>query len=151
MNKLNELYKLKDIITYLNNYQILAGINYQNCDNNFPKISKFLNENQINYINIIKKNEEDGLINFTLNEMSLIPKYFDEKKNLIYIEDFEIIDEKFITFLCNKFINLPKTCVYFGLINDTIYLNINHEQRNLFEIMSFNKDNTFTFACFILR
>ena len=51
MNKLKELYNLKDIITYLNNYQILAGINYQNCDNNFPKISKFLNENQINYIN----------------------------------------------------------------------------------------------------
>ena len=58
INKLKQIYNLKDIIAYLDNNQLLSGLTYNNFDDNYPRISKFLNEKQTNYINIIKKTNQ---------------------------------------------------------------------------------------------
>ena len=57
---------------------------------------------------------------------------------------FKIIDERFANFLYNKFNNIPKNIVYFGLINNQIFLNINYEQKNYFQIMNLNTSNNFS-------
>ncbi len=68
INKLKQKYKLKEIISFLFESKQLEGITYENANQSFPKISKFLYENKPEYINSLKDLEMSGGINFTNNE-----------------------------------------------------------------------------------
>ena len=62
IEKLKDIYNLNGIISILYNCNLLTGINFQNCEQNFPQISSFLNQNYPNYINEIKNHETTGMI-----------------------------------------------------------------------------------------
>jgi hypothetical protein len=103
INKLKQIYKAKEIIRLLSDSKQLDGITYENANQNFSKISKFLNDNKPEYINSFKDLEIKGGISFTNTEGNISLKRFNNNQNLIYIEDFEIIDKEFATFLSSKF------------------------------------------------
>ena len=103
INKLKQIYKEKEIIGLLSDSKQLDGITYENANQNFPKISKFLNDNKPEYINAFKDLEIKGGISFTNTEGNISLKRFNNNQNLIYIEDFELIDKEFATFLSSKF------------------------------------------------
>ena len=103
IKKLKQIYKVEEIIAFLSDNKQLEGIAYENANQSFPKISKFLYENKPEYINSLKDLEMSGGINFTNNEGKLSFKKVNNDQNLIYIEDFEIIDNEFATFLSDKF------------------------------------------------
>ena len=103
INKLKQIYKAKEIIGLLSDSKQLDGITYENANQNFPKISKFLNDNKPEYINSFKDLEIEGGIRFTKTEGNISLKRFNNNQNLIYVEDFEIIDKEFATFLSSKF------------------------------------------------
>ena len=65
---------MKDLIRNLDSNKILDGINYQNFNENYPKISIFLNKYQINYIDSIKNLKIQGGIKFDEYESSLVAK-----------------------------------------------------------------------------
>ena len=50
IEKLKDIYNLNGIISILYNCNLLTGINFQNCEQSFPQISSFLNQNYPNYI-----------------------------------------------------------------------------------------------------
>ena len=90
INKLKQIYKAKEITILLSDSKQLDGITYENANQNFPKISKFLNDNKPEYINSFKDLEIKGGISFTNTERNISLKRFNNNQNLIYIEDFEI-------------------------------------------------------------
>ena len=65
INKLKQIYKAKEIIALLSDSEQLVGITYENANQNFPKISKFLNDNKPEYINSFKNLEIKVRIIFT--------------------------------------------------------------------------------------
>ena len=69
-------------------------------------------------------------------------KNIPNQTNLKYIDDFEIIDREFASFLENKFTGsllLPK--VVYSLIKNKILLEVIIEQSYIFEIVSINPES----------
>ena len=62
---------MKRLIDILANNNLLNGVDYENSDINFPKISEFLNKNAIDYINNIKKYESQGITKLEENEKAI--------------------------------------------------------------------------------
>ena len=102
-NKLKEIYQLKKVIPFLEENQVLIGINYQNFNTNYEIISNYLKAYQSNYINSIQQLEVQGKIIFNKNEETFVLNNIKGEKNLIYIKNFEIIDKEFASFLIHKF------------------------------------------------
>ena len=98
INKLKRNYNLNGVISYLNNNQQLNEINYQNFNENYSKISEFLNKNQTNYINKIKQIERQSTNKFNEQEGSLVLKKLNNN-GLKYIDNIEIIDKDFVNYL----------------------------------------------------
>ena len=144
INKLKQLYELKKILKYLETNGVLVGITYHNFDGNYSKILNYLNNNKKDYINAIKNFETPGVINFTQNEISLVPKIYQGNKNLGYLDEIEIINTDFASFLYNKYKNIIMPSVNFVKIENKIFLNINYLQQNFYEIMKYNSDNNLT-------
>ena len=114
-------------------------------DANYQNLSKFLNENQINYINNIRQIENKTNIKFNENEGILVIKTLNNKSNLKYIDDFEIIDRDFAEFLNRTFnntINFYK--VYYLKIENKILLIIHCNQKYIYEIANLNNDDIIT-------
>jgi len=149
INKLKQIFKLKELIINLENNQILAGITYQNFDANYSRILKYINNFQINYINSIKKYEEKEAINFNENEISPIPKDLNNYIDIKYFDGFDIIGEQFATFLKKKFNNITIPLIYFVIIQDKLYANIFHGQKNYYQIMDLNSNHNLNFEYII--
>ena len=141
ISMLNEKFKLKEIKAIIDKNFSLEKISYQNFDEQFHKISQFLNQNLPNYINNIKS--FSGEITFKKSESNLIPKYLNiNQKKLTFIDDFEIIDEKFGKFLqkiCKE--NSPFPEIYFCTIDNKIFHTINPGSDNIYQIVKFNSNN----------
>ena len=110
---------------------------------------KYINNFQINYINSIKKYEEKEAINFNENEISPIPKDLNNYIDIKYFDGFDIIGEQFATFLKKKFNNITIPLIYFVIIQDKLYANIFHGQKNYYQIMDLNSNHNLNFEYII--
>ena len=139
--KFKEKYALKEIFNILQENKILDGINYYNCDSNYPKIIQFLNDNKTRYFIEMKKIETSGLpITFNKNEDIISPKYINNKK-LIYLNDFEIIDKDFGSYLIESYKNnLQILPIDYVLKEGKIILSIIYEQKYIYEIAHINPE-----------
>ena len=139
--KFKEKYALKEIFNILQENKILDGINYYNCDSNYPKIIQFLNDNKTRYFIEMKKIETSGLpITFNKNEDIISPKYINNKK-LIYLNDFEIIDKDFGSYLIESYKNnLQILPIDYILVEGKIILSIIYEQKYIYEIAHINPE-----------
>ena len=97
INKIKNLYNLKEIFNFIENEGLLKEISYKNFDMNYPKICDYLNKNRSDYINRIKQLEAKP-IEFQRNETFLPPKLL-QNNNIMYFEGFELIDREFARFL----------------------------------------------------
>ena len=148
IKKLKKEYDLDNLISNLDRNQILNGIKYLNYEQNYYKISSYINKYQINYINSIKKIEVEGAIKFSEDEVSLIPKYLNNKIKLKYFDGFDIIDIQLATFLRKKFNHMKMLSVKFVEINNMFLLIIENEPLNYY-LIDFNKENILTFKYLI--
>ena len=140
INKLSQIYNRNEVLAYLNSNHQLNGINYNNFDQNFNEISKYLNENQINYINSIK--QKDREIKLKEKEGFLDIKQFNNDNNLIYIDNFEIIDKNFANYLNQIFGNsIMIYKVDYAKIEKKLFLIINLNQNHIFEIARLNEND----------
>ena len=105
INKLKNIYELKKLFDILGDEKLLDGITYENCDNNYIKIIEFLNNNKKEYIEHIQKIEQPGGIKIEGKNIDIQTKKLKNQNNnnLEYIDNFEIIDRDFYTFLLEKF------------------------------------------------
>ena len=142
---MKKIYDLDNLITILDNNQILSGITYLNFDENYHRISKYLNKNKTDYINSIKKIEIQRNIQFTEDEVSLKPKYLDNQNKLKYFDDFDIIGKKLASFIRQNFNNITMFLAEFVEIDHLFLIIIENQQQNYFEITDFNSYNIFTF------
>mgnify|MGYP007101849441 CR=1 FL=1 len=150
INDLVQKFKLNELIKKIENNPLLNSITYENFDNNFNEILRIINETDSNYLNSIKQYDNPGAIKLIQNESYLIPKYNNQNK-FKYIDNFEIIDDKFTSFLKTTFYgNVSLPLVYFGLIENYILLIIIVKNDVFYEIASFNQSNcAFTVEYFI--
>ena len=82
---------LKNIIKFLDNNKILTNeINYNNYDQFYPKISKYLVEKKSDYINLIKQYKIPEDIKLKENERKFAQKELFDHPKLKYFDDFEI-------------------------------------------------------------
>ena len=144
INKLKQIYKAKEIITLLSDSHQLDGFTYENVNKNFPKISKFLNDNKPEYINSFKDLEINGGISFTNTEGNISLKRLNNNQKIIYIEDFEIIDNEFATFLSSKFKdNLNILPIIILPRENKIFAIITYNQNYIYEIVISNNKNIY--------
>ena len=149
INKLKQKYNINDIIPNLDN-NILEGITYKNVDNNFYKISEFLEDcgNSTSYI--FEQSEFDGELQFTEDEKSLKPKKLNIPVNLNYLDDFEIIDKNFMIFLKTNFDNIIMPLIQFGQFKgNSIFTAINFKGQYFYQIMNLNNINELSFKYLI--
>ena len=146
INKLKQIYKEKEIIGLLSDSKQLDGITYENANQKFSKISKFLNDNKPEYINSFKDLEIKGGISFSNTERNISLKRFNNNQKLIYIEDFEIIDNEFATFLSSKFafkVNLMILPIIILPRENKIFTIITYKQNYIYEIVIPNNENIY--------
>ena len=138
VNKLKEIFKINVIYRIM---ELFDKITYQNFCDKYPIICKALNESCGDYINSIKQYDIKGAINFNKNESVLNYIYLYNNKKLIYINDFEIIDDEFGNFLINEFNkNIEIKPVHFGFVkNNNIILMMD----NIYEILSVDSNSNF--------
>ena len=135
--------KLFDI---LDNEELLYGITYENCDNIFIKVNEFLNNNKKEYIEHLKKIEQPGGIKFEGKKIDIQIKRLGNQNNLQYIDNFEIIDKDFYTFLLEKFgkdIERFLFSVNYVIIEEKIFLIINYDkdyQTRIYELVNINPE-----------
>ena len=128
INKFKEIYRLKKLFEILDNEKLLNGITYENSDNNYIKIIEFLNSNKKEYIEHLKKVEQPGGIKFEGKNIDIQIKNLENKNNLEYIDNFEIIDKDFYTFLLEKFGKDMERFLFsvnYDIIEEKIFLIIN--------------------------
>ena len=141
--KLKKIYNLDNLISKLERNQILNGVTYLNFEQNYNRISEYLNKNEINYINSIKTIETHRNIHFTEDETSLKPKCFDLKEHLKYYEDFAIIGIKFAKFFKQNFDNVPMFLVKFVEIDNMFLLIVENEPQNYYQITNEHFSNEY--------
>ena len=111
--------KFNAIILNIEKNPKFNDIKYQNFEQNFNLISKFLNVEQSEYLNLFNNYDITKVINSNEDENVLVPKKLNNNEKLKYIDDFEIIDKEFYLFLeqkLNKKIDMRK--IYFAIINN---------------------------------
>ena len=150
IKNLMNLYNLKfnELLFDLEKKKLLNGITYHTFNDNLYKIKEYINEILNN--NIYKLNELKEEIQISENESSLYIKDSNSLIDFTYLDDFEIIDEKFANFLFKSYKNIRIYSAYFGIIkNKNIFLMINMELKCFYEIVSLNLDNFLTFEALI--
>ena len=141
IKRFEEIYALKKLFDELIEGKLLNGINYKNCNENFIRINEFLNEHKIEYINNIQQQEQPGNIKLKGRDIVFTSKYINNQPNLIYIDNFEIIDKEFYTFLRQKFgDDLFMYQTFYYNLDNKIFLIINYDQTYIYEIISFNPE-----------
>ena len=141
-NNLKEIFKINEIYQIMNKNPIFNDITYQNFYDGYPKILKLLNENQTDYINYIKQYGIKEAINFNKNEAALNYKYMYNNKKLIYIDDFEIIDDEFGNFLIKEFSHTFEIKpVHFAVLNKNYIILM---MDNIYEIINFDSNSNYT-------
>ena len=141
IKKFKQIYDLKNLFNVLESERLLDGITYQNCNDNYFKINTFLNINKIDYIKHLQKFEIPGGIKFKGSEIIFTPKYINNQLNLEYIDNFQIIDHEFYTFLIQKYgENLFMYKVDCATIDNKLFLIINYDQKFIYEIVSINPE-----------
>ena len=129
IDKFISKYDLRHIINFLDsNNKLTKDINYNNYDQIYPEIFRFLNEKQPDYIKKINQFKIPEELKFKKNEGTFTQKELFGLPKIKYFDDFEIIDQKFGFFLKEIFKNdlelLESNCL---AANNKIFLEINYD------------------------
>ena len=142
INKFKEIYQLQRIFNDFDKHKLLDGFSYKNSDANYEKLNEFLNNNNNEYVKYLQKSELPKQIKFNENEIVFIPKCFNNKPNLVYIDNFEIIDQEYHSFLLKMFgPNLFMYQVNYASLEkmkEKILLIIDYNKTYIYEIVSLN-------------
>ena len=140
INDLKTKFKLNEIILKIeNNNSKLEDITYQYFENNYNLILQAINKSDTNYFNSIRQYDSPAAFNFTGEKSKLDYKYINNQDKLKYIDNFEIIDTGFATFLQNFFSkNIYLPAANLSIIENLILLIINSNNEFIYEIVSYD-------------
>ena len=131
MKKLVSMHNLGEKIGILHTQA--NGLTYQNFDNYYTHILQILSRNNIAPIDIQSLNSINEIRN------PLIPKKIG---NLLYLDNFALIDNNFGAFLCQISNNSKKMYqALYTSIGNKIVMSINYEYSNIYQIVSFQNDD----------
>ena len=140
LNKLQREYNIMEIYNFLHNNGLLDGISYDNFNNNYPKICKYLNQNMNKKIKQIKTIETSGSIQFSKNESEFIPKIYNQQPSLKYFDGFVLIDKEFCSSLkklFNESVNILK--IFYSNYGNKMLLKIEFNRNYIYEIVKYNE------------
>ena len=134
---LMEIYNSKAIFEA--HFKPKTEINYQYFETYYNIISK-------NISNDILKQPSAQEMNNLKNDMSnvLFIKTFNNQPNILYADNFVLIDPEFATFLSQKFSTTIKMCpVYYKVVDGKIFIVIQLNQLVIYQISSFINNENF--------
>ena len=134
---LMEIYNSKAI--FETQFKPKTEINYQYFDTYYNIISK-------NISNDILKQPSAQEINNLKNDMNnvLFIKTFNNQPNILYADNFVLIEPEFATFLSQKFSTTIKMCpVYYKVVDSKIFMVIQSKQIVIYQISSFINNENF--------
>ena len=133
-------FKYNILNKFLQNYNTFKNISYNNFEENFFNIICSLKSANKNYFEYIEKQEKELKLPNNKSSFTVIK---DNKRNIIYIKDFEIINKDiFLFFNKNKIIqnNQSISCICF-LGDGNILISFNFENKNFYEIGFVDQEN----------
>ena len=137
IKKLMDIYNSKPIFEA--HFKPKTEINYQYFETYYNIISK-------NISNDILKQPSAQEMNNLKNDMSnvLFIKTFNNQPNILYADNFVLIDLEFATFLSQKFSTTIKMCpVYYKVVDSKIFMVIHSKQIVIYQISSFINNENF--------
>jgi len=134
IEKLQKKYDIDNKFKAINNDPNLKGIFYENYDTNHPVLSKFLKQNFSN------KSYEQEKINFE-SQFNFKNLKGNSNSNLNYIDEFEIIDKEFVSFLANLYNTRYMIPIKYAIIDKKIFIIIFLENTCLYEIVNLVNGN----------
>ena len=140
-SKLKKIYNLEGIIIYFNRFQLLNGLSYNNFEQNYTRLSTFLNQNEKKYINDIQKYEMSAMNDINEINGDCFFDYNNGQIYLKYVDNFEIIDQNFAIFLKQKFNNINPIGINFVNKDRKILLITKFNENNIYEIASLNQND----------
>ena len=143
------------------NYELLSkfldtiNIDYTNLEQKYEPLLNTLKLKCVDYYKEFKIKESlNNLLSFIGNEYNLIPQWKNiNGKNLSYISDFEIIDNKILTFFMeNKMLDENSAIKGEYLSeNGKIFLILDYKAKSYYQIGNFDKENGNFFLEYILE
>ena len=134
-------YKYDILYQFLQNYNF-KSINYNNFEENFYNILNSLKSANKTYFENIEKQEKENISNnsFDKSDLNIIK---DNKKNISYIKDFEIINKDiFLFFNENKIIQNNQSISCNCILGDNkIFISFNFKGINFYEIGFIDQNN----------
>ena len=134
---LMEIYNSKAIFEA--HFKPKTEINYQNFETYYNIISK-------NISNDILKQPSAQEINNLKNDMNnvLFIKTFNNQPNILYADNFVLIDPEFATFLSQKFSTTIKMCpINYKVVDGKIFMVLQLKQLVIYQISSFTNNENF--------
>ena len=137
-----DYYKSNQLNEFLKNYDSFKNINYNNFEEEFPKLLSSLKEKNPKYLLFLKKQARENLFQVVSDEEDF-DVIKDNEKNILYVKDFEIINRDIFSFFIeNRIINviqgMPCICI-FG--DGRILTSFTFKDQNFYEIGFFEKTN----------
>ena len=137
---------IKKLIDFNNSIKTIGNPNNQVKEINYQNaiINNQLNSNAINNFNIRGTSIQDITnLNSEINNFSIL-QMFNKQPNILYINNFVLIDQEFLAFLLQKINKNIKTClVYYILIRNKFLMVLKLEQTFMYQISSFNNNENF--------
>ena len=137
IKKLMDIYNSKPIFEA--HFKPKTEINYQYFETYYNIISK-------NISNDILKQPSAQEMNNLKNDMSnvLFIKTFNNQPNILYADNFVLIDPEFATFLSQKFSTTIKMCpIHYKVVDGKIFMVIQSKQIVIYQISSFINNENF--------
>ena len=137
IKKLMDIYNSKPIFEA--HFKPKTEINYQYFETYYNIISK-------NISNDILKQPSAQEMNNLKNDMSnvLFIKTFNNQPNILYADNFVLIDPEFATFLSQKFSTTIKMCpIHYKVVDGKIFMVIQLKQLVIYQISSFINNENF--------
>ena len=141
INDLKTKFKLNEIILKIESNPNLRNITYQDFENKFPLILETIIKSDRNYFNSLSQYNSPGAFNFIGEISKLNYKYINNQEKLKYLDNFELIDTGFATFLQKFFFhNIYLLSGNFIFIDNFILIIINDNNEFIYEIHSYDSN-----------
>lgn len=137
------IYRFEEILHMFYGHNLFKEINLLNYDEKYNELSSFLIKNYLDYFNDTKKVATEETIKSCIHKSNIIFKNINNFPNFNYVDKFEIIETGFGNFLKKVFNDIKILEIDFAFIENKIFLAINNNKTNIYEIIILSENREF--------